>query len=285
MAGSRGSVDFLVVLYSINVFITFSLSQLGMVRHWWAERRTVEDWLRKLSINGIGLILTTFILVSLSIIKFFEGGWMTLAVTGALVGLALLVKRHYNQTARDLGHLDELVAAAGLDMTEAPAGAGPPQGARALDPKAKTAVLLVNGFNGLGLHTLFGVLRLFPGVFKNFLFVQIGVLDAGNFKGAAEVENLKRHIDAGNQRYVDYMRSRGFQAEAFSALGHDVVGKAVDIAPDILARFPNAIFFGGQLVFRQETLLTRFLHNYAVFALQRRFYQQGLPLLILPIRI
>ena len=146
-------------------------------------------------------------------------------------------------------------------------------------------MLLVNGFNGLGLHTLFGVLRLFPGVFKNFLFVQIGVLDAGNFKGAAEVENLKRHINAGNQRYVDYMRSRGFQAQAFSALGHDVVEKAVNIAPDILARFPNAIFFGGQLVFRQETLLTRLLHNYAVFALQRRFYQQGLPLLILPIRI
>jgi len=285
MAGSRGSVDFLVVLYSINVFITFSLSQLGMVRHWWAERRNMEDWLKKLSINGIGLILTTFILLTLSVLKFFEGGWMTLAVTGALVGLALLVKRHYNQTERDLSHLDELVAAAGLDKAPAPDGAREPQEARPLDPKAKTAVLLVNGFNGLGLHTLFGVLRLFPGVFKNFLFVQIGVLDAGNFKGAAEVENLKRHIQAGNQRYVDYMRSRGFQAEAFSALGHDVVEKAVEIAPDILARFPNAIFFGGQLVFRQETLLTRLLHNYAVFALQRRFYQQGLPLLILPIRI
>ena len=285
MAGSGGSVDFLVVLYSINVFITFSLSQLGMVRHWWTQRRKVGDWLKKLAINGIGLILTTFILLSLSAIKFFEGGWMTLAVTGAVVGLALAVKRHYNQTARDLRHLDELVAAVGLDPAGAPRRPPPSAGAPALDPKAKTAVLLVNGFNGLGLHTLFGVLQLFPGVFKNFLFVQIGVLDAGNFKGAAEVENLQRHIDADNQRYVDYMRSRGFYAEARSVLGNDVVDKAVDIAPDILARFPNAIFFGGQLVFRQETFLTRLLHNYAVFALQRRFYQQGLPLLILPIRV
>ncbi|MGO8676316.1 MAG: APC family permease [Limisphaerales bacterium] len=285
MLGSGGSVDFLVVLYSINVFITFSLSQLGMVRHWWAERRTVIDWRKKLSINGVGFILTTFILLTLSMVKFFEGGWMTLAVTGALVGLALAVKRHYNQTARDLGHLDELVAAAGLDKTEAPGGARTPQVAPVLDTKAKTAVLMVNGFNGLGLHTLFGVLRLFPGVFKNFLFVQIGVLDAGNFKGAAEVENLTNHIQAANQRYVDYMRSRGFQAEGYSTLGNDVVEKAVDIAPEILARFPNAIFFGGQLVFRQETFLTRLLHNYTVFALQRRFYQHGLPLLILPIRI
>jgi amino acid transporter len=284
MGGSRGSVDFLVVLYSINVFITFSLSQLGMVRHWWAERHTVPDWLHKLSINGVGLVLTTTILVSLSFIKFFEGGWMTLAVTGAAVMLALMVKRHYNQTARELSRLDELVAAIGLDKPDCsndpqPCSPSPP------DFNAKTAVLLVNGFNGLGLHTLFGVLRLFPGVFRNFLFVQIGVLDAGNFKGAAEVENLKRHIDASNERYVAYMRSKGFHSEAFSFLGHDVVGKAVDIAPEILARYPNAIFFGGQLVFRQETFLTRLLHNYAVFALQRRFYQVGLPLLILPIRI
>ncbi|MGA2181366.1 MAG: APC family permease, partial [Verrucomicrobiota bacterium] len=44
MVSSRGSVDFLVVLYSINVFITFTLSQLGMVRHWWQERRNVAAW-------------------------------------------------------------------------------------------------------------------------------------------------------------------------------------------------------------------------------------------------
>jgi hypothetical protein len=64
-----------------------------------------------------------------------------------------------------------------------------------------------------------------------------------------------------------------------------VVQKASELAPQILERFPNAIFFGGQLVFRKETFYNRFLHNYAVFALQRRFYQQGLPLLILPIRV
>jgi hypothetical protein len=157
--------------------------------------------------------------------------------------------------------------------------------ASVLNAKAKTAIVLVNGFNGLGLHTLFGVLRMFAGVFKNFVFGQIGVVDAGNFKGAAEVDNLKRHIEEGNQRYVAYMRARGFYAEAVSALSTDVVQKAAELAPAILERFPNGIFFGGQLVFRQETFLTRILHNYAVFALQRRFYQVGLPLLILPIRV
>ncbi|SPE61031.1 Amino acid transporter [Verrucomicrobia bacterium] len=283
MLASHGSVDFLVVLYSINVFITFTLSQLGMVRHWWQARHTEPGWQKKLAVNGVGAVLTIFILVSLSFIKFFEGGWITLVVTGLLVGTAFLVKRHYNQTSQELRHLDDLVSVVQLERQATGQEPAPPPAEP--DLKAKTAVVLVNGFNGLGLHTLFGVLRMFPGVFKNFVFVQIGVVDAGNFKGIAEVENLKRHIEEDNQRYVDYLRSRGFYAEAVTEVGIDVVQKAVELAPGILQRFPNAIFFGGQLVFHKETFFTRFLHNYAVFALQRRFYQQGLPLLILPIRV
>jgi hypothetical protein len=172
-----------------------------------------------------------------------------------------------------------------MDKQDATRSATDSKPAREIDLKAKTAAVLVNGFNGLGLHTLFAVLRMFPGVFRNFVFVQVGVIDAGNFKGADEVENLRRHIQAGNQRYVDYLQSRGLSAEAVAAVGIDVVQKASEMAPAILQRFPNAIFFGGQLVFRKETFFTRFLHNYAVFSLQRRFYQQGLPLLILPIRV
>jgi amino acid transporter len=285
MTASRGSVDFLVVLYSINVFITFSLSQLGMVRHWWLERRAVPGWHRKIAVNGVGLVLTTFILVSLSVIKFFEGGWITLLVTGLLVGAAFMIKSHYNQTARDLRRLEDLVTAVEGEQSLTPVRAAPAAEPPPLDPKAKTAVVFVNGFNGLGLHTLFAIIRLFPGVFKNFLFVQIGVVDAGNFKGAAEVENLKQHVEQGNARYVDYMRQRGFSCEAASAVGIDVVAEAANLAPKILLRFPHAVFFGGQLVFQRDTFMTRFLHNYAVFAVQRRFYQQGLPLLILPIRV
>jgi 4-amino-4-deoxy-L-arabinose transferase-like glycosyltransferase len=282
---SRGSVDFLVVLYSINVFITFTLSQLGMVRHWWQERSRVPGWKAKIAINGVGTALTTFILITLSVLKFFEGGWITLLVTGLLVALAFLIKRHYNATARDLRRLDELAEVVRESNAAAEQKLADTQPLAPVNMKAKTAVILVNGFNGLGLHTLFGVLRMFPGVFKNFIFVQVGVVDAGNFKGAAEVENLKRHIEEGNQRYVDYMRPHGVHAEAVAAMGIDVVQKASELAPQILERFPNAIFFGGQLVFRTETFFTRLLHNYAVFALQRRFYQQGLPLLILPIRV
>jgi hypothetical protein len=282
MISSRGSVDFLVVLYSINVFITFTLSQLGMVRHWWQERRNVPAWRRKIAVNGVGCVLTTFILVMLSVIKFFEGGWVTLFVTGLLIFAAFRIKRHYKQTQNQLQRLDNLVAAA--DVEEAGAkGADRPAPVCNLD--ARTAVFFVNGFNGLGLHTLLAVIRMFPKVYRNYVFVQVGILDAGNFKGAAEVENLRKHSQHEVERYAAYMRRHGLYAEAHFALGTDVVEEAAKLCEIIAHCFPHAQFFAGQLVFKDESLLTRWLHNHTVFELQRRLYQQGWPMLIVPVRV
>jgi len=153
------------------------------------------------------------------------------------------------------------------------------------DPKEKTAAIMVNGFNGLGLHTLFSVFRLFSGVYKNFVFVQVGTVDAGNFKGASEMENLGEHVRQETNRYVTYMKENGYYAEAFTKIGTDVVASIEEIVPEITERFQNVVFFGGQLVFPEESFVTRWLHNYIVFAVQRKLYMQGTPFIILPIRV
>ncbi len=276
---SHGSVKLLVVLYSINVFITFCLSQLGMVRHWWQTRLENVKWKQKMAISGFGLISTTFILISVTIIKFHEGGWITLLVTGSLVVLAVAIKRHYLATAKQLKRLNPLIETVGPSVdivSNAPS---------AMDPGAKTAVLVVNGFNGLGLHTLFNVVRLFGGQFKNYVFVQIGVIDAGNFKGHDEVKALQLKIDAENKRYVNYMQSEGFYAESYTSTGIDVISEVEKISLDIMKKFPGVVFFGGQVVFEKETFFTKWLHNYTVFALQRRLYNHGIPFVVMPIRV
>jgi len=103
---TRGSVDLLIVLYSINVFITFCLSQLGMVRHWLAARGREPHWRKGLILNGLGLALCAFILATVTAIKFFEGGWATLLVTGAVAALAMTIRRHYDATWAMLKRLD-----------------------------------------------------------------------------------------------------------------------------------------------------------------------------------
>ncbi len=283
---SGGSVDLLIVLYSINVFVTFTLSQLGMVRHWLGARGREPGWRKGLALNGLGLVLCAFILVTVTAVKFFEGGWATLAVTGAVAALALYIRRHYDQTWVMLKHLDELLPALEADPTflAAPSEAVLPADP-APDPAGKTAVLLVNGYNGLGMHTLLGMHKLFSGEFRNLVFVQVGLVDAGVFKGKEEMEALATHIRADLDRYVDFARGRGVYAEGVSAIGVDVVEEVAGLTPDILRRFPRAVFFGGQLVFPNETFITRLLHNHIVFAVQRRLYREGVPFVIMPIRL
>jgi len=277
---TSAAVNVMVVLYSINVFITFSLSQLGMVKHWWQVRATDTTWRKKIYINGIGLLLTGGILILLCVVKFGAGGWVTLLVTGAIVGLSFWVKNHYRQTQKKLFRLNELVAAALADEAIVQEKTPPP-----CDTNARTAVFLVNGFNGLGLHTLLAVVRMFPKVYTNFVFVQVGVLDAGNFKGADEVENLRSHSQEQVQKFVSYMGKRGFYAEAHVALGTDIVEEAAKLCVVIADKFPQAQFFAGQLVFKDESFATRWLHNHTVFELQRRLYQHGRAMLILPIQV
>jgi hypothetical protein len=219
------------------------------------------------------------------VLKFNEGGWLTVFITGSLVALSVVIKRHYNRTGKLLGRLKGLVEIAEMDMARYEKKRRPWKRTQEVDPKARTAVLFVNGFRGTGLHTLFTILRIFPKIYKNFIFIQIGLIYSGLFKGAEEISQHKAHIEQVANRYVSYMRAHGFNAECRTAIGVDVVDESVRIATEIVKAYPRSIFFAGQLVFPEDTFFTRWLHNYSAFAIQRQFYTRGISILILPIRL
>lgn len=276
---THGMVAILVVLYSINVFITFCLSQAGMIRHWWQRRLANESWKRRISVPIAGFILTSFVLVSVVVLKFHDGGWVTLAITGGLVAAALFIKNHYAETFKLLKRLDILVETAVADAER--------HGDRpvAFDDKGKVAVVMVNGFNGLGLHTVMGVVKNFGREFRNFVFVQVGILDAGNFKGIEEVGHLKESVNNDLARYCTFMHANGYYAEGLAAFGTDIIEEGEKAAQSVSRKYPGAVFFGGQLVFPEDTAMNGLLHNYTVFAVQKKLYQQGLPFVVLPIRV
>src|SRR6266446_6551792 len=108
-----GSVDALVVMYSINVFVTFSLSQAAMIRYWTMRetRKKYPDWARHLPLHLIGFVLCFAILVVNVAEKFLEGAWLTVVVTGAVVTLCFLIKRHYLGVRARLLRLDQILTA------------------------------------------------------------------------------------------------------------------------------------------------------------------------------
>ncbi|MEK7776051.1 MAG: amino acid transporter, partial [Planctomycetota bacterium] len=139
--------------------------------------------------------------------------------------------------------------------------------------------------NGRELHTLFSVFRTFEKTFRNFIFVAVGVVDAGNFKGLEEMEHLKKQLKDDLDRYVSFVQRNGYYAEGFYSIGVDVVDEITQITLKILERFSHPVFFGGQLIFPNDSFLSRILHNYTIFAVQRRLYTKGIPVVIMPIRV
>ncbi|WP_292388646.1 APC family permease [Methanosarcina sp. UBA5] len=278
---TQGSVKLLIVLYSIAVFITFILSQAGMVRHWWKSKAKVKDWKKKLIINGTGLLMTVLILMSVIAVKFGEGGWVTLLIIGAFAGVVILIRRHYDNTSELIKELNAKV----INSPECMNITKNDKPDEIINMQDKTAVLLVNGFNGLGMQALSTIFKLFGGMYKNFVFVQIGVIDAGVFKGVEEIQGLQTEVCKDVDKYVKLISSHGYYAEGFTAVGTDVVEEITKLAPEILKKFPNAVFFGGQIVFPNDSRLTRWLHNYTVFASQRKLYADGIPFVVLPIKV
>jgi hypothetical protein len=256
-----------------------------MVRHWWQERHSDMIWKKNLITSGIGLFITGFILVSIVIVKFTSGAWFTLLITGTVVALAFAIKRHYKYTDLLFSRLDDLVldAIASMRSKENSGDDREMVSCSPYNPQGKTAVILVNGFTGLGLHTVYHVLRIFGDTFRNFVFVQVGVIDAGKFKGVEELDALKEQVQDDQEDYVSLMKWHGYYAEAFFSIGTDVVEEVGKLIPKIKERFSNITFFGGQMIFPRETFFTRLLHNHTVFSMQSFLYPIGIPMVILPI--
>jgi hypothetical protein len=275
---TRGDVSKLVVMYAINVFLTFSLSNLGMSRFWVKHRAAHPGaWWRHLPAHLLALALCVTILVVTIIEKFREGAWVTLVVTTALVGACLAIKAHYVRVAAAIGALDR-------DLPDSVVAPGPAT-CEALQSGEPVAVFFVGGYSGLGRHAIIKVLAMFPGYFKGAIFCGIAVVDSGSATGIDEVEALERRSRVALDQYVDFARRLGLPAEFRCRVGTQIPETAEALARELLRAHPKAVFVGGKLLLDSDNVVTRFLHNEAAYAIQRRLQRGGIPMIVLPVRI
>jgi amino acid transporter len=274
---SRGSIAVLVTLYAINVFITFSLSQLGMLRLWLSRRKTHDKWFGKFLINGTGFVVCFTLLVVMIGIKFFKGGWLTLLITSVVVGVCYLIRQHYRDVGTKVEKIDEILTT--LTFGESSVAPQP------LDPNEPTAVILVEKYSGTGIHVLLNVQRLFGARFRQYIFVSVGAIDTGHFKGTDELAELSKEVKRQADKYVTLARSYGLKAEARTGLAIDYLTEIEKLCLDVHREYPNSVFFAARLLFWRDTVWSRFLHNETPFSLQRRLMFHGLQFVVLPVRL
>jgi amino acid transporter len=274
-----GAVRHLVVMYSINVFLTFSLSMLGMLRaaiRRGTTRKPGVHWRREVGLFVIGFLLCVTILCITTIEKFREGGWLTIAVTGGLVFLCFAIRRHYRRIGEKLAKLY-------MQLGNIPRTHREPPGR--IDPAEPTAVILVGGYGGLGIHTFLNALRLFPGHFRNVVFVSAGVIDSGGFKGVGAVEELRAQTEEYLTRYVELARGVGVPATFRLSVGIDVVNELEHLCLQVAKEFPRSTFFAGKILFEREHWYQHLLHNETAFAVQKRLQWVEKTMVILPARV
>jgi amino acid transporter len=97
-----GSVTNLIPLYTVGVFVAFTLSQSGMVRHWWKLRNEQRGWRWRAALNGAGAVATGVVAVIVGIAKFALGAWIILLLIPALIGLMWAIGQHYHGVEREL---------------------------------------------------------------------------------------------------------------------------------------------------------------------------------------
>jgi len=186
------------------------------------------------------------------------------------------VRRHYQRVRAHLASLDETL----LDLP-----LPTPKRSPELATDGPTAIVLVDGYSGLGIHAFLSVQRLMPGHYRNVVFVSVGLVDSAQFKGVGEVEALEHEVRSDLEQYLRLAERMGVYAEYRLTLGTDLVDELEAICLDLIKEFRRPVVFAGQLVFQRENLFTRSLHHETAVSLQRRLQFAGIQVIILPIRV
>ena len=279
LLATGGHVRILVVLYSINVFITFTLTMAGLSRHWFSLRHSGAPWKHRLLISAFGFMVTASILVITIFEKFDAGGWFTLLVTGIAIIMGYLIYRHYKHMSKMSEDLDETM----LDMVPENLQSGP---ARPMDPRGATAVIFVSKFDGVGLHTLLTAHRMIGGFIKNYVLLLAGIVGQGEFKGIKALEELKIYIEAEANQYIAFCRNEGLAATWFATYSTDRIQAMEELANVAVRYFPQSTFFAGRVI--DSTSKSPFwglLHDEVSFIIQDRLQHDGFTMMIVPVHV
>jgi len=274
---TQGSVHILVVLYSINVFITFSLSLLGLTIYWIRHRRRKREWLSKFLIALIGFVVCFAILAITIFEKFYEGGWITLLITSVSVGIGLVIKNTYLRFKRNLAQKETMFYSYGSESCE--------QNNEAIDKSAPTAAIIVDQTFGSGMNCLLEIKKLFPGIFKNFIFVTVGELDSNTFSEEKRWRDMRRRTKSVLNKYKNYCNANGRFAKAYIGYDTDIVEKLSQLTDRVAKDYQHVVFFGTKFIFDKENIFTQILFNHVPYIMQRRLHVKGLNMVILPMKI
>ena len=272
---TEGHVSTLVVLYSITVFLAFSLTLFAMLKYRWSIRNQPSlKWSWKLMQAFVGTFICVIILAVIIVEKFYQGACLTLVILIIFSYLSWRIRLRYRQYRKKMISIDRtLMIKPNLNLHVEKKSGG------------ATALIFVNEYPGLGVHTLLWISRLFPGHFTDFIFVQAGMVDIESFRGKEQLERMQEKVDKNLEYFVQTAHGLGFSAQAISTFGTTPVNELVEATIPLAKKIPNLLCFATKVVFKNNDLISHLLHTRTASALQNHLNQQGIKCLLLPMTV
>lgn len=282
---TQGSVKMLIILYSINVFITFSLSLFGLCLYWLRKKGPFRQRAPAFLIALMGFTLSLGILIVTLYEKFTEGGWITIFITFFICMLCFYIKNLYkkfNQSMDQISHQAMKSIKKTSILTTIPP----------LDPSQSTAVFIVGEHLGSDLHTLKKVLSLFPNTYKNFIFIGIGEVNYKNYNPSCETGNqnadlckIGDELQCRLDKLVQYCHLKEVAASSYQLNHTDTLEGLETLAKKVRSIYKNSVFFSGKIVFKKDKLLNYWLHNHTATLIEQHLHDKGLYVMLLPIML
>ncbi len=271
-----GHVAYLVVLYSINVFLAFMVSIFGLCKYWATDGRGQKHWKRRLFLSFVGFIICFGILAVLVVSKFSSGGFYGIFITLCVIALCVLIRQHYEHVNKLLTSIDKLLI---QPLKKGKVSEVP------FDDTEPTAVLFVGKSRGAAMHTFLWIQRLFPNHFKNMVFVEVGVVDVKSYGGDVALEKMQQAVNDNLHYFKNFAWQNGLSARTIADYGTDPVEKLLDISLKLEEEVTNIVFFASSLVLENINWFTKQLQNETAFTLQRKLHLHGAKMVILPMKV
>ncbi len=271
-----GEIKILIVLYSINVFITFSMSLLGLMIYWFNHRRKPK-WQRKLATSIVGFLACFSILIVTIYEKFYEGGWVTILITSILIVIGYSIRQLYRKLKAALKQSEEKFA--GYENIAQCSVSGQ------MNKNAPTAAIILDETFGGGMNTILNIKKTFPGIFRNFIFVTAGEVDSNTFKEEKKWREMRRKTKATLTKLRNYCNANGRFARAYVGYSTDVTDKLEQLTDRVLKDYPNTTFFGTKYIFDNDNIVVQMLYNHVSNIMQRRLEIRGKTMVVLPMKI
>src|ERR1039458_3984404 len=265
-----------ILLVAANSILIFAPSLLGnMASDSWLPHRFRNLSSRLVREDGvifIGACCVAILLWTSGDGRLVGGVWRLPVVAGCVV-----VRGQYDWVDRQRQKLDQLFELPKEEL--AVAKSAPP------DPMQATAIFLTTDHWGPTIHTLLWVQRLFPGRFRNMVFVSAVQVEASAITAPETVPRRKARIERSLDQSEAFCAREGFRTARFVAYGIDPVESLEGLIKQVSARFPDSVCFSNKLILPADRWFSEWLHNQTALSLQRQLHFAGIPLVIFPIKL